>query len=255
MIKAIFFDIDGTLLSYNTHRVLDSTIEAFDALRSKGIKTIISSGRPLMLIPQMPISFDGYITVNGGYCFVGDKILLNNAIDKDDCRKWLQYVQQNGLTTMCFTRDDMFINKIDEVAQRLRDQLDFEMPPLRSLDELSNREVYQFIAIQPAEKDSEAMEHLSHCRMPRWHPLFTDVIPDNSSKAVGIKAMLDHFGIDRTETMAFGDGANDIEMLEYVGIGVAMGNASDLVKAHADHVTDTSDNDGIAKALQQLQII
>ena len=53
MIKAIFFDIDGTLLSYGTHRVLPSTIDAFDILRRKGIKTVISSGRPLMLIPQM----------------------------------------------------------------------------------------------------------------------------------------------------------------------------------------------------------
>lgn len=255
MIKAIFFDIDGTLLSYNTHRVLESTIEAFDVLRGKGIKTIISSGRPVMLIPKMPIEFDGYITVNGGFCFVGDKVLLNNAIDSEDCRKWLEYVDRNRLTTMCFTRNDMFINHIDKTAQALRDQLDFEMPPLKPLDELKGLEVYQFIALQPAEKDAEALEQLSHCRMPRWHPMFTDVIPDNSSKAVGIECMLKHYGISRDEAMAFGDGANDIEMLEYVGLGVAMGNASDIVKAHSKYITDNSENDGIANALRHFGII
>ena len=91
--------------------------------------------------------------------------------------------------------------------------------------------------------------------MPRWHPLFTDLIPEGSSKAVGIECLLKHFGIRREETMAFGDGANDIEMLDYVGTGVAMGNAADIVKAHADYVTDSSDDDGIANALTRLGII
>ncbi|MBP5189861.1 MAG: Cof-type HAD-IIB family hydrolase [Bacteroidales bacterium] len=255
MTKAIFFDIDGTLLSYNTHRVLQSTIDAFEALRRKGIKTVISSGRPMILIPQMPVSFDAYITVNGGYCFVGDKILVNNAIDNIDCIRWLEYVKHHDLTTMCFTKNDMFINRIDKTAQALRDQLGFEMPPLRPLEEMNGQEVYQFIAIQPAEKDAETLQFLNHCRMPRWHPVFTDVIPDNSSKAVGIQAIINHFNITREETMAFGDGANDIEMLDYAGTGIAMGNAADIVKTHSDYVTDTSDNDGIAKALMHYGII
>lgn len=269
MTKAIFFDIDGTLLSYRSHQVLPSTIEAFRMLHKKGIRTFVSSGRPLVLIPPMPVHFDGYITVNGGFCLAGDTVLLRNPIDADDCRRWLDYVEQNNLVTMCFTENDMFINRVDDAVLRLHDQLGFKMPPVRPLSDFlslslsdvpsSNQQhknaIYQFIAMQPACNDEQVLATLSHCRMPRWHPAFTDIIPINSSKAVGIECILNHFGISREESMAFGDGANDIEMLEYVGTGIAMGNAADIVKQHADFVTLSADNDGILHALQTLRLI
>ncbi len=252
MIKAVFFDIDGTLLSFRTHQVLPSTIEAFNLLRQRGIKTFISSGRPLVLIPPFPLTFDGYITVNGGYCFTGDTIIHRHPIDASDCRKWCDYVEQNDLCTMCFTEKDMFINRIDPVAVQLQSQLGFEMPPVRPLSEAEGQEIFQFIAIQPAARDTEVLSMLSHSRMPRWHPIFSDLIPNGSSKAIGIEKMLAHFGIRKEEAMAFGDGANDIEMLEYVGCGVAMGNASDEVKQHADYVTDDVDSDGILHAVKEI---
>lgn len=263
MIRAIFFDIDGTLLSYRTRSILPGTIEAFRQLRAKGIRTFISSGRPRVLIPPMQLTFDGYITVNGGLCAVGDnQIILRNPINTDDCRRWLEYVEQHNLVTMCFTENEMFINRIDDAVMRLHDQLGFDMPPIKPIKELylsceeeSSSTPYQFIAMQPAADDEKVLSILNHCRMPRWHPAFTDVIPDDSSKAVGIECILKHYGIDREETMAFGDGANDIEMLDYVGTGVAMGNAADIVKQHADYVTDDADSEGILHALQNLHII
>lgn len=255
MIRAVFFDIDGTLLSYTTHQMLQSTIEAVEAMRQKGIRMFISSGRPMILIPHFPVEFDGYITVNGGYCFVGDTVVHRNAIDTDDCERWLSYVEQQQMTTMCFTDKEMYINRIDPVSVALRDQLGFEMPPLRPLDEMRGKEVYQFIAVQPAERDAEVLSFLNRCRMPRWHHAFTDLIPCDSSKAVGIECMLSHFGIDREDSMAFGDGANDIEMLDYVGYGIAMGNAADIVKEHAKFTTDSADNDGIMKALKAMKIV
>ena len=272
MIRAIFFDIDGTLLSYTNHSVLPSTVEAFRQLHAKGIRTFISSGRPLVLIPPMPVTFDGYITVNGGLCLVKDagqhsspqthdtyKVLLRNPISPDDCRRWLDHVSRNNLVTMCFTENDMFINRIDNAVIRLRDQLGFQMPPVKDFSAFGSQstipEVYQFIAMQPAEDDDQLLSILSHCRLPRWHPAFSDIIPIGSSKAVGIECILSHFGISREESMAFGDGANDIEMLDYVGTGIAMGNASPIVKRHADYVTADADSDGILLALQHLNVI
>ena len=255
MTKAIFFDIDGTLLSYNTHRVLPGTVQAFEALHRQGILTFISSGRPKILIPDLPVHFDGYITVNGGYVFCGNEVLLRCPISTDDCRRWLHYVEKKQLTTMCFTAHEMYINRIDDATRTLQQRLKFQLPPMLPLDQMQGKEAYQFIAMQPADADAEALQSLSHCRMPRWHPAFTDVIPDNSSKAVGIECIMNHYGIRREETMAFGDGENDVEMLEYVNCGIAMGNATDSVKRHADFVTDSADNEGILKALQQLKII
>lgn len=203
----------------------------------------------------MPVTFDGYITVNGGLCTAGDEVLLRKPIDKDDSCRWLEYVEHNNHVTMCFTEDEMFINRIDDAVIKLHDQLGFQMPPIKPLDELRDKEAYQFIAMQPAENDEKVLSFLSHCRMPRWHPAFSDIIPQGSSKAVGIETILKHYGIEREESMAFGDGANDIEMLEYVGTGVAMGNAADIVKEHADYVTDDADSEGILHALQNLNIL
>ena len=255
MIKAIFFDIDGTLLSYHTHSVLPGTIKAFRRLHEKGIRTFISSGRPMVLIPPMPVVFDGYITVNGGYCTAGEEVLLRNPIHKEDCRRWLEYVQEHNRVTMCFTEKDMYINRIDDAVIRLHDQLGFQMPPVKEISQASDMDVYQFIAMQPADEDEQVLSFLPHCRMPRWHPAFSDLIPQGSSKAVGIERIISHYGIRREETMAFGDGANDIEMLEYVDVGVAMGNAADVVKQHADYVTDDADSEGILHALERLGIL
>lgn len=253
-IKAVFFDIDGTLLG-SSHRLLPGTVDALNTLRQLGIRIFISSGRPRVLIPPMPVEFDGFITVNGGLCIAGDEILLRNPIINEDCQRWLDHVTSKDMTTMCFTANDMYINRIDPVTIALRDQLGFEMPPVHPLEELRDKEVYQFIAIQPASDDEEVLSLLRHCRLPRWHPVFSDIIPLGSSKAVGMKCITDHYGIQQEETMAFGDGANDIEMIEYAGIGVAMGNASEILKQHADYVTDDVDNEGIAKALVALKII
>ena len=89
----------------------------------------------------------------------------------------------------------------------------------------------------------------------RWTEEFADMIPLEGGKPVGMQKILDYYGIDQKDTIAFGDGGNDMTMLEFAEIGVAMGNANDEVKSHADYVTDTSENDGILKAFQHFGIL
>ena len=255
MIKAIFFDIDGTLLSFRTHRVSEGTRQAFDALRRKGIRTFIASGRPRQIIPSFPVPFDGYITMNGGYVFVGDQVLHTCPIPLHLSDRWLRYAHEHHITTFAFMPDAICLNRPDPSLEQLRAQIDFELPDVWPLDRMLGQEVCQFIVIQPAHKDAEVLQLLPGLRMPRWHPAFSDLIAGNSSKAVGMQKIMDHFGIRREETMAFGDGGNDVEMLQFAGIGVAMGNASEDVKHHADHVTTDVDNEGILTALQTLCVI
>lgn len=256
MIKAAYFDIDGTLLSFKTHQVSPGTIRAFEALHRKGIRTFISSGRPNVLIPQMPVSFDGYITMNGGYCFVGDQVLLKNPIPQEETNRWLTYAKEQELCTMIFTEHDMFVNThSNPIGNAIRDQLEFEMPPLLDIDQMRGLEAYQIIAVMTADRDTEVTEMLPHCRLPRWHPQFSDLINSGNSKAVGIERVLQHYGLSREECIGFGDGGNDVEMLEYCSIGVAMGNAAEAVQRHADYVTTSVDEEGIEQALLHLGVI
>lgn len=252
MIKAAFFDIDGTLLSFKTHRVSDGTVRAFDTLHRHGVHTFISSGRPMVLIPPMPICFEAHITMNGGYVFTPDKVLLSNPIPSADLEAWLDFAKQRNLCTMIFTADGMMLAQPNEMGLKLRDQLEFTMPPVVDIDDMRRHEVYQIIALMPANLDSHVASLLPHCRLPRWHPAFTDVVAADNSKACGMEAICRHFGICQDETLAFGDGANDIEMLQWAGIGVAMGNAEQGVKDQADLVTRSVDEEGIEYTINQL---
>lgn len=252
MIRAAFFDIDGTLLSFRTHRVSEGTVRAFDLLHQYGVRTFIASGRPMSLIPPMPLQFDGHCTMNGGYVFVGDQVLVRHPIPQKETDRWLQHCQEKGLSTMVFTEHEMFACNVNAAAMQLRNQLEFEMPPIVPIEELFGHEAFQLIAVVPPQADAALQEMLPHCRMPRWCEYFTDVIHHDCSKAVGLESLCRHFGIRQEETIAFGDGANDIEMLEWCGIGIAMGNASDTVKAHADRVTASVDEEGILRAVEKM---
>ena len=255
MLKAAFFDIDGTLLSFNTHKVSEGTVRAFDTLHRHGVRTFISSGRPMVLIPPMPVSFEAYITMNGGLVFLNDErrtTLLSNPIPDSDRDTWIDFARQHNLCTMTFTADSMMVAQVNEIGNAIRNQLEFQMPPIVDIDEFSRRTAYQLIAIMPPELDSHVAGLLSHCRLPRWHSAFTDIVAAGNSKAVGMAAICRHYGIRQDETIAFGDGGNDIEMLQWAGIGIAMGNADENVKRHADLVTTDVDHEGIENAIKQL---
>ena len=96
---------------------------------------------------------------------------------------------------------------------------------------------------------------IPNCELGRWHPAFVDVTAKGNTKQRGIDEIIRHFGIRLDETMAFGDGGNDISMLRHAGIGVAMGNANESVKSVADYVTTSVDNNGIANALKHFEIV
>ena len=98
-------------------------------------------------------------------------------------------------------------------------------------------------------------EILDECSITSWNPTGIDIVARGSGKAAGIAQFIEEQGLDRSEIMAFGDGENDIEMLKYAGIGVAMGNAGDAVKAAADYVTDSVDENGIENALKHFGLV
>ena len=95
------------------------------------------------------------------------------------------------------------------------------------------------------------MSLTKNCKYTQWYDYGYDVIPKNSGKQEGIKAILKYYGLKSEEVMAFGDGHNDIEMLSTVGCGIAMGNANDEVKKHADEITESVHNDGVAIGIKK----
>lgn len=260
MIKAIFFDIDGTLVSFRTHTIPDSTRKALTGLRQKGIKLFIATGRPKMLMMEAigDLEFDGYITLNGSYCFTADhRDIYKSCIPQDDIERLIAYDHQHPGTPFVFVHDDTwFITHINDAVRQVAELIEIDIAPTRPIEEARGKDILQMMGYFKEDEDLEVFNKvLMHCSPMRWYPLFVDIIATGNSKSHGIDKVLEYYGIDLKDTMAFGDGGNDIPMLKHVGLGVAMGNASEEVQAAANFVTTSVDDDGIANALKHFGIL
>lgn len=256
MIKAIFFDVDGTLVSHRQKSVPEGTRAALEALKQRGIQCVMATGRPVQELPNLPvadIAFDGYITLNGQTCYDRDKNLIaSNPITGAGMERLARMFRENEWPTALVDRRGMYINYADQLVHRAMADVSTAVPEIRAYD---GSEIYQAVIFVERDEDDAIAKLVPNCKITRWNPRGIDVLPGDGGKVSGIRKYLEYNGIDRSEIMAFGDGDNDREMLAFAGIGVAMGNAEPAVKDAADYVTDSVDDDGIAKALRHFGLI
>lgn len=264
MYKAAFFDIDGTLVGFKTHRVPESTKLAISQLRQAGIKCFISSGRHLDNIDNLEdLTFDGYVTVNGGMTYFNGELIDCNPIDKGDIVKTLDMIYPNGASTpyegvepfaVSFVlRDGLVMNTENEKTDQIFEQLKFKKRPrIIDLRSVKDEDIFQMISFFDTDAEKVILNHLSHCESQRWSPVFTDLVPKGQSKVRGMKRVCELIGAEPSEIMAFGDGGNDVAMLRFAGLGVAMGNAVDEVKAQANITCPSVDDDGILWAVERV---
>lgn len=256
MIKAIFFDIDGTLVSFQTHQIPDSTFETLRALHNKGIKLFIATGRgPDGLDVLKDFPFDGYITLNGQYCYHSKGIIYENTIQKQDIQALLDYLDKKPFPCGFTEEHTKYFNMRDERVDEIHSITHNDDHPAGDCSRVIEHKIYQCMCFIDEQEEKELLKVMPHCIAARWHPLFCDVSPLGGTKQKGIDQFLNYYHIDISETMAFGDGGNDIQMLQHVPLSVAMGNANDEVKAIATYVTDSVDNDGIFKAMKHFQLL
>ena len=258
MIRAVFFDIDGTLLSHQTNCVPASAVRALDALREKGILTFIATGRHISMLQQMKplqdLHFDGVISLNGQYCYNDDGILYHCPIGTDAIAALLDYLKAHPHPCILVEEDRMYINFHNTLVENVQAAIHSEMPEIGDLDRGYTHPVYQAI-LYMSDEDQKKLPPLPGIRLTSWTLGGADVIPARGGKAAGIAKVLEHYGIDRSETMAFGDGENDVDMFRAVGIPVAMGNACQAAKEAAHHITDKVDDDGIFNALKHFGVL
>ncbi|MEI0559104.1 Cof-type HAD-IIB family hydrolase [Brachyspira intermedia] len=264
MIKAVFFDIDGTLVSFNTHKISDSSKEAIKILKEKGIKVFIASGRAMFQIDNLDgLDFDGYITINGGSCLVKDngdyKEIYRVSLDKDDLFALVDYLNKDKFPCTVITSDNLFINYTGDIISHLYGMANVRVPESRDFnDYVPNNydKILQLNIFVDENKEKYLMNNvLKNSKSSRWHFSFADVNSKYSGKDIGIDKIIEYCGINLSETMALGDGGNDIGMIKHAAIGVAMGNANENVKEIADYITDDVDNDGVYKALKHFNIL
>lgn len=258
MIKAVFFDIDGTLVSFKTHRIPESALHALHLLKQKGIKTFIATGRSWTQIEKIGDfpKFDGYITLNGSCCITGDRLIIHkNCIPVEDLERLAIFHRSRPFPVEFVYADHETMTETNTIVEAAWANVNVPVPPIIPMSLCSKEDVYQLGVFLNREEEKELQlseRFMPGCASMRWSPDFYDIIPKDSSKSAGIDKIIEHYGISLEETMAIGDGGNDIDMIKHAGIGVAMGNANDDVKAAADFVTTSVDEDGILNAVKNI---
>lgn len=261
MTKALFFDIDGTLVSFETHQILPSTIEALEAAHAKGIKIFIATGRPKAIINNLSELqnrnlIDGYITMNGAYCFVGEEVIYKSAIPQEEVKAMAAFCEKKGLPCIFVEEHHISVCQPNDVVKQIfYDFLHVNIIPTVSFEEATEKEIIQMTPFITEEEEKEVLPSIPTCEVGRWYHAFADVTAKGDTKQKGIDEIIRHFGIRLEETMAFGDGGNDLTMLRHAAIGVAMGQANEEVKQAADYVTNPVDEDGIRNAMRHFGII
>lgn len=272
MQKIVFFDIDGTLI-VGRSKILPSTKAAINKLKEMDIMPVIATGRAPALIKNIAkeLEIDTYISMNGQYIVVEGERIFHNPIKPEIIDRFTQFAQDNDHGYILCGSDEIFTNKpvkADSTSYKVLKQLSKILPsriqmsymkrsmkkyPTKDLYE--SKDVYQAILQAPAESEIDYIEAFPSLRFTRSNPIMFDVIKNGVSKATGIRKICQHYHVDLQHTFAFGDHLNDLEMLQYVGVGVAMGNAERETKEVADFITRPNDQDGIYHGLVEMSLI
>lgn len=264
MIKLIAVDMDGTLLNNEKH-IAEAQREALKKTASAGIKVVLCTGRPLFGV--LPLYKELDLSSNEGYA------ILNNGCEIRKTENWT-LVRSFELTgkeifylhslvkdyDIDFTlSDDKHYFCVGKKPNKytVRDGELVYVPITEiTLEEAMSGKYRMFKAMYVGDMDelTKFQENLpadinkfySICRSQK---IILEAMPVGADKGQTLKFLVEQLGIERSEVMAIGDGNNDVEMLEYAGIGVAMANGTEAAKNSAKYITDTNENDGVAKAI------
>lgn len=258
MIKALLLDVDGTLLSFETHAVSQSSIDALRKAHDRGIKIVIATGRSACDLREIEsVPYDGIIALNGADCILHDgTVIRRGPIPDKDFKKAMEIAREFDFAVALELDEGIFVNRLTPIVEKIARIVEHPVPPVVDIEEMfGKKECCQLCFYFDDETERKVMPLLPTLSSSRWHPLFADINVAGTSKAAGLSLFADYYKIEPLEIMACGDGGNDIPMLKAAGIGVAMGNASEQVKSVADFVTDTVDDNGLCKVLKRFGLI
>lgn len=260
MIKAVFFDVDGTLVSFQQTQLSDRLRADLLAMQARGIKIVVCTGRARQDLARTgmlrDVEFDGYITLNGQCCYDREGIYRDIPICREDLEAAIRVLRANPRMAALMEGDGQsYLTKIDDRVRDIYKFLHTKLFDIRPPEWMLETKIYQFVPLVGPEDEDLFLSVMPHCIHTRWHPKGIDILPEGGGKVSGIRAAMERYGLSVDEIMAFGDGENDVAMLELAGTSVVMGNGVERAKAQADYVTASVDEDGVSQALRHYGLL
>lgn len=254
--KIVFFDLDGTLLD-EEKKVPESAKRAIHALQGQGIYTAISTGRSPNMFHWLldELNIQSYVSMNGQHVIFEGEEIYSNPMDEEILHDLSTIADQYNHGLAFSNHRHSGVNRKDHPhIYTSYTSLRVDYPKVEP-NFHRYAPVHQVQVYCERQESTIYTNRYADYQFIHWGQYASDMLPKGSSKAVGVQQMLDRLGIAKEHSYAFGDGSNDLEMIQHVGTGVAMGNAIPELKDIADLVTASCSEDGIAKALVELGLL
>lgn len=258
--KMVAIDMDGTLLTPEL-KISGKTIEAVRKVIDSGVIVTLSTGRmyPAALPFALELQLDvPLITCNGALikCSRTGKEYHKKALSREHCMEILEYSISSDLNISLYKDDDIYTNGPYNLY--IHEEIDKTEPLI--VNDLKSVVDDSIIKIMVSSKNKSALEYHSNTISKSYKdilniyfslPWFVEVVHKEANKKHALEYLSRHFNIKKEEIIAIGDNFNDMEMMQYAGLGVAMGNAPDYLKEAADYVTRSNDEDGVRHVLEK----
>lgn len=273
MYKYIFIDLDGTLLN-DKKEISEENIKWLNrAYKEKGITSIITTGRLLGYVEKLysryNCSFGDIIIASNGAIIknIKTKEYINKEVLTNEEMKYLRsiYLEENLEYIMIYTEKEIFREGEDKTSletdkiyvENIEEFLNSYPETLSTICIISGQEKELNKAIKRIESyqsidNSPISEYIQKVNNFEIRAKYIDVMKKGVNKKNAVKKVMDTLGINHDEIIVIGDGGNDLPMFEYAKLKIAMENGSDVLKQKADYITDTNNNDGVAKAIKKL---
>lgn len=261
--KILFFDIDGTLWDVHNH-IPQSTVLAIRSARKMGHKAFICSGRTRGYIRDknlLDIGFDGVVSGCGTMLEYEGKVISQKNIPADMLEDTLNIVRRYDMKPILEGPEYLYFDYEDFGETAYGQKLITELGDRwRSIADTGIDKVVSKLSLESLAADLDKRERC-FLELSKDYDFMVhsdrvcEVVPKGFSKGTGISRMCEFLGVCVEDSIAFGDSANDIHMLDVAGIGVVMGNGTMEAKRHADYVTSPMNEDGILKAMKYLGIL
>ena len=262
--KVLVLDIDGTLTN-SKKQISPATKRALLSAQKKGVKVVLASGRPTQGIKPLAdeleldrfggyvLSFNGAVVTN----YETKEVIYRKELPMEEVSSLYQSSRKYGLPIVSYQGDSIVSEIVDDEYVEIEARIN-QMPVVKvdNFVETIKDPVPKCLMVGEgnylATVEKEVNEAFGdRLNVYRSEPFFLEIMPQNIDKAYSLGKLLDYLGLSKDEMIACGDGFNDLSMIKYAGLGVAMGNAQPIVKESADYVTLTNDEDGVASVVNE----